>query len=202
MATSARRRNPKGEGERLAEELLQATDRLLARHGSAAAVSLRGIAREAGVSAPSVYLHFRDKEAVVRAAVDRRFEELTARITAATAATRDPIAALRSGCLAYCAFALDEPGGYRVLFDADLAATDAPGTTAGAAAFLTLVEGIQGAMDAGAAPRGDAFRAATLVWGALHGLVSLRSARPAFPWAPLEDLVDDLLARVVGGASP
>ena len=53
-------------------------------------------------------------------------------------------------------------------------------------------------MRAGVAPDGDPFRVATNVWTALHGIVSLRSATPRFPWPPLERQVDDVLAGLVG----
>jgi hypothetical protein len=53
-------------------------------------------------------------------------------------------------------------------------------------------------MRAGTAPEGDAFRVATNIWTALHGIVSLRSATPGFPWPPLERQVDDVLTGLVG----
>jgi AcrR family transcriptional regulator len=194
--TSTRTRNPRGEGSRLAAELVDAAERLLLGTGSADAVSLRAITREAGVSAPSAYLHFPNKEAIVGAVVDRRFLELADRIRAAADGAVEPAGSLLAGCLAYCEFALAEPGGYRVLFATGMPDHTAP--SSGQAAFSTLVEGVAGAVETGAAPPQDAFRSATLVWTGLHGLVMLRSARPAFPWPPLEELVADLLARVVG----
>ena len=40
-------------------------------------------------------------------------------------------------------------------------------------------------------------KTASLLWAGLHGLVSLRNDRPAFPWAPLQTLVSDLLEALL-----
>ena len=51
-----------------------------------------------------------------------------------------------------------------------------------------------------AALRTDAepFRLATLAWAAVHGTVCLRIDRPNFPWPPLDEMVDDLIQRIIG----
>src|ERR687885_534264 len=43
-------------------------------------------------------------------------------------------------------------------------------------------------------PPADAARAAVAVWSGLHGVVSLRTAKPAYPWPPLDEHVDAVLA--------
>ncbi len=60
-----RPRARRGEGEQLRDELLDAAEDLLIRHGAMDAVSIRAITREVGVTPPSLYLHFEDN-AVLR----------------------------------------------------------------------------------------------------------------------------------------
>ena len=72
-------------------------------------LSLRAVAREVGVVPQSVYLHFSDKTQLVRAVIERRFDELSRDMEAAESGISDPIAKLRAGCLAYCRFGLDAP---------------------------------------------------------------------------------------------
>ncbi len=62
-----------GEGELLRDEILDAAEALLVRHGSMDAVPLRSVATAVGVSAPSIYLHFADKDDLFFAVCDRRF---------------------------------------------------------------------------------------------------------------------------------
>ena len=55
---------------------------LIERAGSAEAVTLRAVAREVGIAAPSIYPHFADRDAIVTAVVARVFDELAAAIEA------------------------------------------------------------------------------------------------------------------------
>lgn len=226
-------RNPQGQGGRLRAELIDAADRILALTGDLGALSLRAVARDVGIATPSIYLHFPDKQALVRAVLDARFAELGAAVQAAVVAADGAAAKLRAGCLAYCRFAAEHPNAYRVLFgrlyeSPSSAASDSPvrqppAPTAaegaltradqtesdthlppeitanpGAATFGFLVEGVETCMRAEVAPAGDPFRVATNVWTALHGIVTLRSITPGFPWPPLERQVDDVLSGMVG----
>ena len=72
-AVPNRPRNPRGEGARLRDQLLQATADLLNEFGDADRVSVRAIARRAGVSPTALYLQFPDRDALVAAAVDAGF---------------------------------------------------------------------------------------------------------------------------------
>ena len=72
---AARQRNPRGQGERLRDDIIEAASRLLADPASPP-LTLRAVAREAGVAATSVYLHFDDIASLVLAVSARRFGEL------------------------------------------------------------------------------------------------------------------------------
>lgn len=199
-AKPRRPRSPQGEGNRLRDELLRATDRLLERTGDESGLTLRAVAREAGVAAPSVYLHFAGREDLVRDVLLGHFAGLREALQRATADAPDPATGLRAGCLAYCRFGLDHPGPYRVMFGnrtvglADAGFAEMPG----ADTFGLLVEGVAGCVALGVAPPGDPLRLATAVWTALHGIVSLRVAVPMFPWPPVAALVEDALVGLVG----
>jgi AcrR family transcriptional regulator len=70
-----RRRHRRGEGARLRGELIDAASRQLAELGDAERLSVRAVARAAGVTAPSTYRHFPDKRSLVRAVVEERFRD-------------------------------------------------------------------------------------------------------------------------------
>ena len=195
-----RERNPQGEGSRLRDELIAAAGRLLAADGDIDALSLRGVAREAGVAAPSVYLHFASKEDLLRAVVGVHFAALQQAIEAGVASGHDPTSRLLAGCLAYCRYAVEQPRSYQLLFNTprpDIKDPDFAGTS-GEAAFRVLVEGVSACMAAGVARPGDPFRIATDIWSALHGTASLRRVTVGFPWPPLEDQVRGILVAFTG----
>lgn len=214
--TRARRqRNARGQGARLSEEILAAAMALIDRTGSAEAVTLRAIAREIGIAAPSIYPHFEDRDAIVLAVVARLFEELSAAIRAGTeAAGSDPVDRLVAGCEAYVSFGLRHAARYGVLFSGsrptDTAAYAEPGgiepgkhplAGLGADAFALLVDAITGCVEAGVSKSTDVMGDGTAVWVSLHGTVTLRTALPAFPWPePASAFVRQLvlpLAKIV-----
>src|SRR4051794_28338376 len=114
--TAPRTRNPQGQGSRLRQELIAAADRILAQTGDIEGLSLRAVARDVGIATPSIYLHFPNKAALVRAVLDARFAELGEAVGTAVASAHGPYDSLRAGCLAYCRFGTDHPNAYRVLF--------------------------------------------------------------------------------------
>src|SRR5690349_6027368 len=71
-----RRRAPRGSGEQLRDEILDAATELLLETGHAKAVSIRSVAQRVGVTPPSIYLHFADKDALLDAVCARYFEKL------------------------------------------------------------------------------------------------------------------------------
>jgi AcrR family transcriptional regulator len=202
-ATTAPRRprSRRGDGGRLREEIIEAAREILAETGSLEGLTLRGVARRVGIAATSIYLHFPDTEHLAVAATAQTFADLTAAAETAAAGISDPAEELLARCRAYCHFALEHPVHYRVMFGLDLAPSLAanPGDTPGRRAFQVLVRAVQACQTAGAAAAtGDPFRLASLVWAAEHGLVSLRLARPQFPWSDLDGLVDEAVTKIMG----
>ena len=158
---------------------------------------MRTVASAVGVTPPSIYRHFPNKQSILVAVLEERWAELYAALAQAVA--DEPFTSLRQICLAYVRFAEDHPGHYRVLLSAAAPAgiTEDREQHPGAPSFYLLVDAIQRCLDAGAAvARGrDSWFLAAQVWISGHGLVDLRiGQRFPFPWPPAEDLIDALLA--------
>ena len=205
MATTARtsrparrQRNARGQGARLADDIVAGALALIERTGSDEAVTLRAVAREIGIAAPSIYAHFADRDEIIMAVVLRVFDELSAAvIKGRDAAGPDPVDRLVAGCAGYLAFGLEHPARYGVLFvphgasPEEYCAPVPPGADGrpvlefGAESFALLVQAIEECAAAGVSASTDAFADATAVWAALHGTVTLRSALPGFPWPEL-----------------
>lgn len=201
LITNRRPRNPRGQGERLREEILDAADVVLADSRDARQLSLRGVAKRAGISATSIYLHFSDVEQLKVAVVERAFAKLNEVRDAACQAITDPAEALLARSRAYARWAVDHPGLYRLMFGPDLppsVAYDAEHSPS-RHTFQTLVQSIARCQEVGAIdPADDALQLATLMWAAVHGLVTLRMDRPHFPWRPLDEMVNETVRRLLG----
>jgi AcrR family transcriptional regulator len=189
---SIRARNRRGEGSRLREELVEAAGRVIDLPAPDQPLSLRAVAREAGVAPQSVYLHFQDKGDLLQALVERRFAELDELLDVAVAQETDPVEALRGLCLAYCRFGLNHIGRYRVLFDSRVTAVfGSYERSPGVATFGRLERAVAGCgVD-------DTIGVAQGIWTGLHGIVTLRWSKPGFPWRTPEEMVDRLLAGLV-----
>lgn len=167
------RANP-GQGARLREEILLAADALLAEAGSEEALTLRAVAARAGVSTPSVYLHFADRDALVVAVCLRSWDELERRMREAAERARDPFTGLGARGRAYIQFAVAHPAQYRVLMMRD-------SEGAAASCFAYILEGVQDCVRSGVL-RGDPNNLALVLWTAAHGCASLLISQPSFPW--------------------
>ena len=118
-STSGTAEKRRGQGARLTEDIVSGALALIERTGSAEAVTLRAVAQEVGIAAPSIYAHFPDRDAVLMAVVVRIFDELTQTIKQGQkSAGQDPADRLVAGCEAYVAFGLEHPARYGVLFSA------------------------------------------------------------------------------------
>ena len=194
-----RARARRGEGHRLRAELVAAASDLLAELGDPNQLSMRAVAAAVGVTPPSIYRHFDDKQALLVAVLEERWAELHELLGKAAASADDPFDALRRWCLAYLRFAEDRPGHYRVLFSAAAPAGvgDDPEHHPGAATFFALVGAVQRCLDAGACAdtARDSWFLALQIWLSGHGLVDLRiGQRFPFPWPPAEAVLDAVLA--------
>ena len=193
-----RPRARKGEGHRLRHELITAASDLLGELGDPNQLSIRAVAAAAGVTPPSLYRHFADKQALLVAVLDERWAELHQLVEEAAASADDPFDGLRRWCLAYLAFAEERPGHYRVLFSAAAPAgiSDDPALHPGAPTFFALVSAVQRCLDAGAATDAarDSWFLALQLWLSGHGMVDLRiGQRFPFPWPPAETVLDAVL---------
>ncbi|WP_329047432.1 TetR/AcrR family transcriptional regulator [Amycolatopsis sp. NBC_01488] len=73
---AGRARSRRGEGDRLKADVLAAVNRLLAEWGDHEKLTMRAVAKEVGVAAPTIYLHFADKTELVWAALADKYEQL------------------------------------------------------------------------------------------------------------------------------
>lgn len=145
---------------------LRAARELLEEDGSAG-LSLRAVARRAGVSATAPYRHYADRDALVSAVAAEGYRELVESLATAHPDPRTPDE-LASVAVAYVRFALDRPAMFRVMF-AEPCDPNSAERVAATAAISGYVRGIVQAAFPGTDP--DAL--ATAVWALVHGLAFL-----------------------------
>ena len=167
-------------------------------------LSLRGVAREVGVATTSIYSHFPDLDHLTAAVMEEGFARMSEATTLAAIAAASPDEELRVRCRAYCHFGLEHPRLYRLMIQAGLPTEvwRESGQTPGLRSFENLVSAVKRCLDAGLAPKHkDPFRLASIIWAADHGLIVARISRPTFPWAPIDEMVDEMVDRMMAFGS-
>jgi AcrR family transcriptional regulator len=146
--------------------LVRAAMELLEERGETA-LSLRAVARCAGVSPAAPYRHYADREALVSAVATVGYRELAQRLASAHPAPSTP-EELASVAVAYVQFALERPSLFRVMFGEPCEA-DNDERNAATAAVSHYVRAIVERTF----PEADAEALATAVWALVHGLAFL-----------------------------
>ncbi|MFD6202281.1 TetR/AcrR family transcriptional regulator [Streptomyces rubiginosohelvolus] len=145
---------------------LRAARELLEEDGSAG-LSLRAVARRAGVSATAPYRHYADREALVSAVAAEGYRELATHLTQAHPApsTPDELAAV---AVAYVRFALEHPALFRAMFaePCDPTSEERVAATAAISEYVRTIV-------AATFPDVDADALSTTVWALVHGLAFL-----------------------------
>lgn len=201
-----RTRSPRGKGELLREEILAAAERILIETNDQSALSIRAIASAVGVTPPSIYLHFADRNELLFAVCEKHAEQLDLVMEQAAAGGADAWDRIRRRGYAYLRWGLDNPEHYRILMmsrpdstpdrfgDERLAGT--AGLDAVAADLAAAVE--EGSVAAVAPP----VREAEILWMVIHGMVSLYISKPDFPFGPVDAVYETVLDLVGKGLAP
>jgi AcrR family transcriptional regulator len=158
----------------LREELMIACVNLVEAEGIGA-VSLRRVAREAGVSPTAPYHHFPDRAALLAAITVRGSELLEHRLVEAREAAPTAVRALGALVEAYVAFAREEPAYVHLMLRPELSRPEShpEAQAAGEGAVLLLTEVVEDCQREGMAPPGDPNPLVGMVWALAIGIVVL-----------------------------
>ena len=140
----------------------------------ASSLSLREVARRAGVSHNAPYHHFADRQGLLKAVAARSLQGLLTAMTDARASAETPREQLLAVGEAYIGYALRQPGGFGAIFDPEICDPSEPNPVTG-----PLIEANDDFLNetvAAAWPDlsdDDVRTAAAGLWGMVHGLAQL-----------------------------
>lgn len=170
--------------------------------GDAASVSIRAIARTVGVTPPSIYLHFEDKDELIFEVCQAQFRLLHQAMRDASEGVGDPLAAFKEMGRAYIRFGIEHPEEYRILFmsRSDFGADDfVNGTMPGIESFQSVLDALVGLQELGIVRQGDPLVITSGIWALVHGVTSLCIAFEGFPFGGLDELVEHCLENLMQG---
>jgi AcrR family transcriptional regulator len=188
----------------LRRTLLDAALAIVSQEGLGA-LSLRELAREAGVSHAAPYRHFPSRQALLAALATEGFLGLGAEMDR-TAGETDPVLRIRALGVAYVGYAVRHPGHFRVMFGAREHRYDgSPLAAAGRSTLQALIDAIAAAQRAGQLRAGDPRQLALPAWSMVHGLSMLlvdEQLDALFDVVYAEALANAVIDVVVRGLSP
>lgn len=168
--------------------------------GGADGVTMRGVAACAGVTTMATYKHFKNRDALLRAATAAEYPRIAGYFARANA--RSQVRGLR-GMLGYLNYALDHPQIFRYMFSShradafvfphDLEAGKSP-------TFNVLLGVVSELMERQVLRRDDVAATALSIWAHAHGLITLYlCGRIAAPRAAFQQLYMRSLDRLLHG---
>jgi AcrR family transcriptional regulator len=189
------------EKEEIRHRILDAARQLFAAHGYEK-VTMRRIAEAIEYSPTTIYLHFEDKDDLVRALCHEDFARLLEAMRAAPV-PEDPVETIRQLGRAYCAFALRHPNQYRFMFMTPVGKEEKlEEGDPGELSFGHLLEAVKRAVAAGRFREVDPVTAAQVLWMGVHGVASalITLPGPSWPHGPAApDLVDQVIDNALRG---
>ncbi|WP_199849778.1 TetR/AcrR family transcriptional regulator [Blastococcus sp. Marseille-P5729] len=143
---------------------------------SASSLSLREVARKAGVSHNAPYHHFGDRQGLLKAVAARSLRDLFDAMMAARDAVTAPRERLLGAGQAYVQFAVEHPGQFDAIFDPEICDPREPNPVT--APFIEandklLRDAVSAALPAASDQQVEA--TASALWGTVHGLALLVS---------------------------
>jgi AcrR family transcriptional regulator len=182
------------------ERILEAVTELMEGSNGAESVTMRSVAKAAGITPMAIYKHFADRHALLQAAVEAEYVRLGEYFERANAKT--DVQGLR-GMLGYLDYACDHPHLFRYMFASgrEGALSYPADLNAGKSPTLNVLHAVvANLMVAGVLAKDDPFETSLSIWAHAHGLVALYlSDRITMPRAAFRKLYLRSLDRLLYG---
>ncbi|HEX2907335.1 MAG TPA: TetR/AcrR family transcriptional regulator [Phototrophicaceae bacterium] len=158
----------------LKNALIRAGIEILSQDGMQA-LSLRQVAKQAGVSHTAPYAHFADKQALIAAIAAAGYQKLYQQLVAAQENQNDALARLVALAQAYVQFALDEPDHFKITFSGIVETEQnyPEYVEQSKQCFALVVDGVVACQANGTLAAGDTQLMAVSIWASIHGFAQL-----------------------------
>lgn len=204
MGISERKERERAE---LRSRILEAAEALFVREGYEN-VSMRKVARKIEYSPTTIYRYFKNKSEIMEHLMARGYRGVRERyrmVMEDPGAT--PFATLSRIIREYVDFGLSHPNHYHLWHAASELREEGGALTVrqggrSLPVYEVWLDLTRECQEEGLFPEGDALSLFQLIWGCVHGLISLRLQHPEIPWPPLEDQVENLLRLLEKGLDP
>ena len=165
-------------------------------------LSMRKIAHEVSCSPGTIYLYFKNKDAIFYALIDEGMERLCAILEPLQTIEPDPLLRLKRLCRDYVDFGLENPGYYEIMFMSHPMALERypkEKYRRNRRMLELTASTLVACADHGIIEITDPLIDATVLWASLHGLVSLMAARRVDISLEKESLIETAIEHAING---
>lgn len=159
--------------EEVRSSILEAAWRLVVQEGWQA-LSIRKIAEAIEYSAPVIYDHFANKEAILLELTKQGFQKLNAELVKARDEAANPEEQIEAMAYAYWRFAFENAAYYQVMYGLGIPSCETVNQISELSTFSNLIlQPIKEMITTGKHPETDPFLKLHTFWSMLHGLISI-----------------------------
>lgn len=193
----------------LREQILDAARDILVTQGHEG-LSMRKVADRIEYSPTAIYLHFKDKQALVSELCEETFARLVAEMASLPAESSDPLVCLRLGLERYVDFGLRFPQHYLATFvipngvseDASTLEKMHDPASNGMQALGLLRQIVADCVRQKKLKVRDVDVTTRALWAGVHGITSLLIVYTAFPWGDRKAVIRTLIDALINGLKP
>lgn len=179
------------------QEIVAAARELFLREGYER-FSMRKLARALGCVPGTLYLYFKDKNALIACLVEESFELLMNDLEA-SATDASPLAVVKEIMRAYIAFGRANPNHYQFAFMLQRTKPLEEARPRPHRSYAMLRSHVAACIDQGIFRPVDVELATQRVWTGIHGVTSLMITMPNFPWGNKDHVIDDVTGSIIAG---
>ena len=189
--------------ETFRKTIMTAAARIVGRDGLGQ-LSMRGLADSLGLTAGALYRYYPSKQDLLLAFFADSLAELRRRFDQIHRSADDPLAAIRSMMIAYARFGLEDRDRFRMIFLENDQGITAPVTEDEQAMrpYRQLTEQVTRANAMGLIVSTNTERTTQIIWGGVHGLVTLSSTFDNLDFGNADQLVGEMIDLLISGLRP
>ncbi|SMO91209.1 TetR/AcrR family transcriptional regulator [Fodinibius sediminis] len=166
-------------------------------------LSLRKIARRAGVSATSIYLHFEGKDDLVHALIEEAIARLNHRLEQAAGTTKgSPINKIEALARAYADFALEHPREYQVIYlvsSDEMTRYPKEKFRKARKGYELVIDVLKQGIQEGVIQKTKPGTAAYTFWAQLHGVMSVVLSKRLDTRINQNEFIEEAISHIVSG---
>lgn len=185
----------------LRREIIDVSKELLLKDGFAK-LSMRKIAKKAGVTATSIYLYFKNKDELLLALVEESIERLTAALKEALDPAAGPVEQLEKLADAYVQYAFENPQEYEIIYmvrPEEMPKYPREKFQHVREIYELIASIIRSGNEQHVLDVDDPMISAYTIWAQLHGVVSVVLSRRLDTRIPKQPFLDHAIDQIIHG---